>query len=97
MSILSFLVLARNCLTKPEFNFAWKYFEWNCYTLHPEWLLLSMLSDPNEDVRKMAVDKILDYRQSEKPEGVRTRILPALNKNAKKYYEIIGKITIPEF
>ena len=50
-----------------------------------------MLSDPNEDVRKMAVDKILEYRQSERPEGVRTRINPALNKNAKKYYETIGK------
>ena len=50
-----------------------------------------MLSDPNEDIRKMAVEKILDYRQSEKPAGVRTRILPKLNKNAKKYYEMIGK------
>ena len=50
-----------------------------------------MLSDPNEDVRKMAVDKILNYRQSEKPEGVRTRVLPVLNKNAKNYYEMIGK------
>ena len=38
----------------------------------------------------MAVDKILVFRQSEKPAGVRTRILPALNKNAKKYYETIG-------
>ena len=49
-----------------------------------------MLSDPNEDVRKLAVDKILEYRQSEKPDGVRIRILPALNKNAKNYYEMIG-------
>ena len=50
-----------------------------------------MLSDPNEDIRKLAVDKILVFRQSEKPEGVRTRILPQLNKNATKYYETIGK------
>ena len=84
-------VLARNCLTKSDFDFAWKYFEVNCYTLHPEWLLLSMLSDPNEDVRKMAVDKILVFRQSEKPDGVRTRVLPALKKNATKYYETIGR------
>ena len=50
-----------------------------------------MLSDPKKTVRKMAVNKILSYRQSEKPEGVRTRVLPALKKNAKKYYETIGK------
>ena len=56
-----------------------------------------MLSDPNEDVRKMAVDKILVYRQSERPEGVRTRINPALNKNAKKYYETIGKKSPQKF
>ena len=89
-SIFPFLELAKNCLTKADFDFSWSYFQCNCYTLHPEWLLLSMLSDPNEDVRKMAVDKILVFRQSEKPAGVRTRILPALNKNAKKYYETIG-------
>ena len=87
-------MLARNCLTKPDFDFAWKYFEVNCYTLHPEWLLLSMLSDPNEEIRQMAVDKILIYRQSEKPDGVRTRILPVLNKNAKNYYEMISKYPI---
>ena len=90
-SFFSFLELAKNCLIKSDFDFAWTYFEWNCYTLHPEWLLLSMLSDPNEDIRKLAVDKILVYRQSDKPAGVRTRILPKLNKNAKKYYETIGK------
>ena len=50
-----------------------------------------MLSDPKEVIRKMAVNKILDYRQSEKPEGVRTRILPALKKSAKNYHEMIGK------
>ena len=49
-------------LTKVDFNYAWTYFEYNCYTLHPEWLLISMLSDPNEAIRKMAVDKILHYR-----------------------------------
>ena len=91
ISCLFHLELAKNCLIKSDFDFAWTYFDWNCYTLHPEWLLLSMLSDPNEDIRKMAVEKILDYRKSEKPAGVRTRILPKLNKNAKKYYETIGK------
>ena len=86
-----FLELAKTCLTKSDFDFAWTYFQWNCYTLHPEWLLLSMLSDTKKAIRKMAVDKILLYRQSEKPNGVRTRILPTLNKNAKSYHQIIGK------
>ena len=60
--ILFFSELAKNCLSKTDFEFAWQYFQINCYTLHPEWLLLSMLSDPNEVVRKMAVDRIIEYR-----------------------------------
>ena len=62
MKLLFFSELAKSCLTKADFNFAWQYFEINCYTLHPEWLLLSMLSDPDEVVRKMAVEKIIIYR-----------------------------------
>ena len=32
-----------------------------------------MLSDPKEAIRKMAVEKILDCREMEKPEGIEKR------------------------
>ena len=48
-----------------------------------------MLSDSDEAIRKMAVNKILDARKSHDPNQVRIRVLPSLIVDAKNYHEVI--------
>ena len=95
---LSFhIALAREHLTKSEFEFVKTYFQINCYMAHPESILLAMLFDSNRLVRAEAVDLIL----SAKKPGKRPRkfIKPDLKFNAKVYHKMIDwkkiKITVP--
>ena len=63
----------------------------NAYWAHPECLLLSMLSDTDEKVRVMAVDKIQGIRGDKECGDNYTRKfnIPRLNFKATKYTEMI--------
>ena len=96
--IYSFItVLARECLTKSEFEFIKYYFWNNSYMAHPESILLAMLFDSNRSVRAEGVDLIL----SAKKPGKRPRkfIKHELKFNAKNYHELIDwkkvNVTVP--
>ena len=63
----------------------------NAYWAHPECLILSMLTDTDEKVREMAVDKIMAIRgESESGDNyTRKFIIPNLQFQAAKYTEMI--------
>ena len=91
------IVLAKECLTKSEFEFVKYYFWNNSYMAHPESILLAMLFDSNRSVRAKAVDLILSAKKpGKKP---RKFVKPDLKYDAKNYYEMIDwkkiKITVP--
>ena len=83
-------MLAKHSLAKADFDHVWKYFQHNCYPANPEWLLLAMLSDPNVDIRKLAVNKILELRKMPKTNEIRTYTLPILNDKAENYHQMIN-------
>jgi len=56
---------------------------------HPENLLLVMLADDSQDVRKTAVDKVLLARQV-KCDDIRTFTIPLLNFDAENYHSLIN-------
>jgi len=56
---------------------------------HPENLLLSMLADDSQDVRKTAIDKVLLARQV-KRDDIRTFTIPLLNFDAENYHSLIN-------
>lgn len=61
----------------------------NSYFVHPENLLLAMLSDSEKHVRELALRRILKAR-SKKNSKLRLFQVPNLNVNAKVYYELIN-------
>ena len=66
----------------------------SAYHAHPENILLSMLGDESQEVRAKAVDLITKLREgSNDPDkgdtSVRKFIVPELNYNCKRYYEMI--------
>ncbi|KPU75627.1 uncharacterized protein Dana_GF26820 [Drosophila ananassae] len=63
----------------------------NAYFAHPENLLLSMLTDENLNLRKIGLQRILKAREKTPTAetSVRSFLLPKLNFNATKYYEMI--------
>ena len=63
----------------------------NAYWAHPENLLLSMLTDPEEKTRQEAIDRILHIRgeQDKGNNSTRKFIIPVLNFKATTYTELI--------
>ena len=59
------IVLGKLCLTKNDFDFAWTYYQYNCYPAHPESLLLAMLGDSDsESKRTWAANKIIGKKHA---------------------------------
>ncbi|CAG9794368.1 unnamed protein product [Diatraea saccharalis] len=71
----------------------------NAFFIHPENLLLAMLQDDIQQVREMALRRILKARKEPKGKKVREFQLPELKIDAKNYYDLIEwakeKITEP--
>ena len=65
------------------------YVSRNCYHAHPENLLLSMLDDDDDLVRKKAVCIIQDIRSRNPGRHVRSFKVPELLYNATSYHELI--------
>jgi hypothetical protein len=67
------------------------YVSRNCYHAHPENLLLSMLDDDDESIRKKAVSTILDIRSRDPSltRPVRPFRVPKLRYDADTYHELI--------
>ena len=63
----------------------------NAYFAHPENLLLAMLDDEDENIRKKAVDIIKDIRTEHQPSHrpVRPFSVPEIDYNADNYYSMI--------
>lgn len=61
----------------------------NAYLLHPENLLLTMICDEDEVVRKKGLAKIHEARKRRSPEGVRPFQIPLINFQAESYSELI--------
>ena len=63
----------------------------NCYFLHPENILLAAVSDNDQMIRRLAVDKIIEVCLNVARDGIRTfdKNNIILNLAAKSYYEII--------
>ena len=57
---------------------------------HPESILLAMVFDEDETIRKNAVTHIISMRKSV-PEGVRIFEKPKINFDCKKYYDMVLK------
>lgn len=70
----------------------------NAYFAHPENLLIAMLLDEQESIRKQAMNCILQCRKNNTKKGVRKFVVPKLNFNAKHYTNLIdwNKTTITE-
>ena len=64
----------------------------NAYWAHPENLLLSMLTDPEEKTRQVAIEKIMSIRGKQDKGDTSTRkfIIPNLNFEASTYSELIN-------
>lgn len=60
----------------------------NSYFAHPENLLLAMLTDPQQHIRKLAARRILKARRN-KSNGLRLFQVPSLNFNASSYTDLI--------
>ena len=84
------IILARECLSPADFKFVQKYFTINSFMAHPESILLGMLFDKSPEVRKKAVDVIIQLRKK-KSKAKKPRIFfkPKLNFEAQEYYEMI--------
>ena len=95
------IVLARDCLSAVDFKFVQKYFTINSFMAHPESILLGMLFDQSTEIRQKAVDVIIDVKKKKSTaKNPRKFIIPTLNFEATKYYQMIRldqvkKITIP--
>ena len=62
----------------------------NGYFAHPEWLLLSMIVDPDKNLRKLALSRILKARNSENRVDKRTFRVPEINFEAGHYGDLIS-------
>ena len=60
----------------------------NGYFLHSENILVCMLSDNDQSVRKLAVDKVLNAR-SRVERGIRHFKIPVINFSEENYYDLI--------
>lgn len=63
--------------------------ERNGYFAHNENVLLSMLTDENINIRKLAVDRIIEARATQNSDVIRTFRVPKINFLATHYTEII--------
>lgn len=61
----------------------------NCFSAHPESILIAMLTDDDPSVRKRAVLKILKIRKKKISDSVRKFVLPKIKFNATSYIDII--------
>ncbi|KAK4881771.1 hypothetical protein RN001_005090 [Aquatica leii] len=61
----------------------------NAFFAHPENLLLSMLSDKQKHVRKLAARRILKARKSSESLQLRVFEVPKINLNASSYIDLI--------
>ena len=66
----------------------------NCYFAHPENILLSMLSYSRRDVRELAVDKIVQARETSDNSSIRKFSVPKLNFQANDYTKIVDLSTV---
>ena len=66
----------------------------NCYFAHPENILLSMLSDSRRDLRVLAVNKIIQARQSNDNTSIRKFSVPKLNFQAAHYTDMVDLNTV---
>lgn len=71
----------------------------NAFFMHPENLLLAMLQDENQQIRELALRRVLKARKDTKGKKVREFQLPELKIDAENYYDLIEwakeKITEP--
>lgn len=69
----------------------------NCYYAHPENILIAMLCDSRENVRKLAVERIVAAR-AKKPKKSRVFRVPPINLSANDYTQMIDweKVLITE-
>ena len=82
--------MARECLSASDFKFVQKYFSINSFMAHPESVLLGMLFDKNPEVRKKAVDIIIQVRKKKSTAKLPRKFFkPKLNFEAQEYYEMI--------
>lgn len=61
----------------------------NAYFAHPENILLAMMKDKNKNIRELAVRRIIKARNQNKAQPIRKFVIPPLNFEASKYYELI--------
>ena len=79
------IVLARECLSAPDFKYVQTYFSINSFMAHPESILLAMLFDKSPEVRKKAVDVIIQVKKKKSTAKLpRQFFRPKLNFEAEK-------------
>lgn len=61
----------------------------NAYYAHPENILLGMVFDENEDIRQLAIKRILHARLKSNYLQPRKYVVPPLRFDAKRYYDLI--------
>ena len=61
----------------------------NGYFLHSENVLVSMISDEDIDIRKLAIEIILKSREQHRGDRIREFKIPKINFNATEYYSLI--------
>ena len=84
------IVLARECLSAPDFKYVQTYFSINSFMAHPESILLAMLFDKSPEVRKKAVDVIIQVKKKKSTAKLPRKFFkPQLNFEAQKYYEMV--------
>jgi hypothetical protein len=86
-----FLMISYHELGTDDWNIVESVFLNNNYYAHPENILLSALSDENEDIRKFALDKVIQARDSISVDGLRLfdKDKVTLNVNAASYIDMI--------
>ena len=86
-----FTALARECLSASDFKYVQKYFSINSFMAHPESILLAMLFDKNPEVRKKAVDVIIQVKKKKSTAKLPRKFFkPKLNFEAQEYYQMIN-------
>lgn len=66
----------------------------NAFSLHPENLLVAMLFDERQDIRQLAVTRILHARANKDASNVRQFHIPELNTTATDYVDVIDWNTV---
>lgn len=87
------LVSSCPLLSENDKNCCKKTLQNNTYFAHPEWLLLSMLTDKQKTVRCQAIKMIQDTQGVQTEEEVRTFTKPTLCQTATEYTEMIAWAT----